>query len=133
MKYLLPRALALFASILLNACGGGGDSFDRVVGIDDPITIRGTAASGRPLVGATVTLKDRAGRTATTTTDADGNYSVDGRNYRWPVVARVSGGTLGCGARTGCTPAASTRRTWASRPWVSPASVAFPATPTPST
>jgi len=109
MTYFRTRALAVFALIILDACGGGGDNSDRLLGFDDPITIRGTAASGRPLTGATVTLKDRTGRTATTTTDADGSYSVDARGYRWPIVARVSGGTLGCGARAGCTPTANTR------------------------
>ena len=109
MKYLLPRALAAFAPIILTACGGGGDSSGGIFGFDDPITVRGTAASGRPLAGATVTLKDRAGRTATTTTDDGGGYSVDARGYQWPIVARVSGGTLGCGTRAGCTPTASTR------------------------
>src|SRR6185436_633554 len=55
MTYFRTRALAVFALIILDACGGGGDNSDRLLGFDDPITIRGTAASGRPLTGATVT------------------------------------------------------------------------------
>lgn len=112
MKSLAARAAALFVMALIAGCGGGGGSDDPTARITDPITVRGTAASGRPLAGATVVIKDRDGRATTTTTDADGAYAVtylDSATPRWPLVARVSGGTLGCGTRSGCTPSANTQ------------------------
>jgi len=39
-------------------------------------TITGTAATGDPLAGATVTIQDSAGKTATGTTAADGTFSI---------------------------------------------------------
>ena len=45
-------------------------------------TLTGTAATGAPLVGATVTVQDSSGKTATGTTATDGTFSIN-----------VSGGT----------------------------------------
>ncbi len=39
-------------------------------------TITGTAATGAPLVGATVTVQDSSGKTATGTTKSDGTFSI---------------------------------------------------------
>jgi len=105
----LASALTIVTAV--SGCGGGGGgSNDTPAGVDDPITVRGTAAVGRPLAGATVVVKDRNGRTTTTTTDANGAYAVTYANSatpRWPLVARVSGGTLDCGPRSACTPSAN--------------------------
>ena len=99
-------ALTLLA---LSACGGGGTG-ESTAPTAGTSAVSGTAATGRPLVGATVTLKDAAGHTATTTTDADGHYAfADASAFGWPVVARVSGGSVGCGTRTACTPTANTQ------------------------
>ncbi|MEP6875332.1 MAG: carboxypeptidase-like regulatory domain-containing protein [Burkholderiales bacterium] len=104
------HALTCFALFALSACGGGGSGEHGVVFIDDPVTVSGTAASARPLSGASVTLKDASGQSATTTTDANGRYAAAlPKSFAWPVVARVSGGTLGCGTRSGCTPSANTQ------------------------
>jgi hypothetical protein len=103
------HALACAAVLMLNACGGGS-SEQAVFFINDPISFSGTAASGRPLSGASVTLKDASGHSTTATTDAAGHYTaVLPQGFGWPVVARVSGGTLGCGTRSGCTPSANTQ------------------------
>lgn len=103
------HALTCFALFALSACGGGSNEQGAVF-IDDPVTVSGTAASGRPLSGASVTLKDAGGHSATTTTDANGHYAAAlPKNFGWPVVARVSGGTLGCGTRNACTPSANTQ------------------------
>ena len=108
----LPRrcrtAAALVVATVLGACGGGGDFS---LGGQGSASLSGTAATGRPIAGATVTLKDVAGRSATQTTRNDGSYSFDDvSGFTWPVVARVEGGSLVCGAQAGCTPAPNTQR-----------------------
>lgn len=60
---------------LLSGCGSGGAG----TGGDTPTVgqaITGTVATGAPLAGATVTIKDSAGKTATGTTAANGVYSI---------------------------------------------------------
>ena len=90
-------------------CGGGDGQFS--LGTQGRASVSGTAATGRPIAGATVTLKDVAGHSATQTTRSDGSYSFgDASNFVWPVVARVEGGTLACGTQPGCTPAPNTQR-----------------------
>ena len=102
------RAAALLLVVLLGACGGRGDGF---FGSSGSASVSGTAASGRPIDGATVTLKDATGRSATRTTRSDGSYSFDDvSGFTWPVVARVEGGTLACGTRANCTPEPNTQR-----------------------
>jgi hypothetical protein len=108
---LLPRcraiAMLIFATVL-GACGGGGEFS---LGGQGSASVSGTAATGRPIAGATVTLKDVAGRSATQTTRSDGSYSFeDVSGFTWPVVARVEGGTLACGTQPNCTPAPNTQR-----------------------
>lgn len=101
-------AAALVVVTLLGACGGGGDFS---LGGQGSASLSGTAATGRPIGGATVTLKDVAGRSATQTTRSDGSYNFDDvSSFVWPVVARVEGGTLVCGSQAGCTPAPNTQR-----------------------
>ncbi|MEQ1685495.1 MAG: carboxypeptidase-like regulatory domain-containing protein [Burkholderiaceae bacterium] len=108
---LLPRCRAVAALVvasLLNACGGGGEFS---LGEYGSASLSGTAATGRPIAGATVTLKDVAGRSATQTTRSDGSYSFDDvSGFTWPVVARVEGGSLACGTQAGCRPEANTQR-----------------------
>ncbi len=99
---------ALVVATVLNGCGGGGEFS---LGGQGSASLSGTAATGRPIAGATVTLKDVAGRSATQTTRSDGSYSFDDvLGFVWPVVARVEGGTLGCGTLPNCTPTANTQR-----------------------
>lgn len=99
---------ALLVALVLGACGGGGDGY---FGSSGSAGVSGTAASGRPIEGATVTLKDATGRSATRTTRSDGSYSFDDvSGFTWPVVARVEGGTLACGTRANCTPEPNTQR-----------------------
>ena len=49
----------------------------------------GTAATGAAIPDATITLKDAAGTTVTTTTDADGNYSIDTTGLAAPFLVQV--------------------------------------------
>lgn len=108
---LLPRCRAVAALIvatLLSACGGGGEFS---LGGQGSASLSGTAATGRPIAGATVTLKDVTGRSATQTTRSDGSYSFDDvSGFTWPVVARVEGGSLACGTQPNCTAAPNTQR-----------------------
>jgi len=104
-------ASALIVLAVMFGCGGGGGFVDEVFTINDPETVSGTAATGRPIAGATVTVKDAAGHTATQTTNNNGEYGFDvPSNFVWPLVARVEGGTLACGAQPNCTPAPNTGR-----------------------
>ena len=60
-------------------------------------TTSGTVAQGAPLSGATVTLKDSAGNSATTTTAGDGTYSLNTSGFTPPYLVQVqipSGGNL---------------------------------------
>lgn len=69
-----------------------------------PASLSGTASVGRPLAGAKVTIKDITGRTAVAITSAIGEYRFDDiRDMTWPVLAKVSGGILGCAAGQVCT------------------------------
>ena len=101
-------AAALVFAGVMSACGGGGEFS---LGGQGSASLSGTAATGRPIAGATVTLKDVAGRSATQTTRSDGSYSFDDvSGFVWPVVARVEGGTFACGSQAGCTPVPNTQR-----------------------
>lgn len=100
----------LIAAVVLSGCGGGTES-QLLGGSQNTAALSGTAATGRPIAGATVTLRDVAGRSATQTTRSDGSYSfADVSGFVWPVVARVEGGTLVCGSQANCTPTPNTRR-----------------------
>ncbi|MEO8059410.1 MAG: carboxypeptidase-like regulatory domain-containing protein [Burkholderiales bacterium] len=103
------RVAVLVAVAVLSACGGGGGGYS--LGGQGSASLSGTAAAGRPIAGATVTVKDVAGRHATQTTRSDGSYSFDDvSGWVWPVVARVEGGTLACGTQPNCAPTPNTQR-----------------------
>nr|MDP2190314.1 hypothetical protein [Rhodoferax sp.] len=79
-------ALVVLVIFALGACGGGGGSSSSAAGGN---TLSGTAATGAPIVAGTVTLKDSVGATATTTTDAKGNYSFDVGAKHFPLMLKV--------------------------------------------
>lgn len=62
--------LLLGASLLLAACGGGGGG-----GGGSSLTVRGTAALGAPIAGASVTATCKRG-SGSVTTNSDGSYTV---------------------------------------------------------
>jgi hypothetical protein len=79
--------LAILTTIVLSGCGnGGGGGSSTASGAN---VLGGTAAAGAPLANGTVTLKDSAGATATTTADANGNYSFDVSAKRFPLMLKV--------------------------------------------
>lgn len=75
----LNFALAVIASAVLSACGGGSGS-------SSPVAITGTAATGAPMANAPVFIKDARGQeptgqneaagVAVVVTDADGNFTI---------------------------------------------------------
>lgn len=77
LKAVLTQTASAVALLLLAACGGGsGSSGSSASTPSSPTNLGGTVAVGDPLVGATVTLVDANGRSATATSDAKGNYSL---------------------------------------------------------
>jgi hypothetical protein len=91
-KTSIALASAAFVSAALVACGGGGGG-DSAVSATSPAptttapatttpapttsSISGVAATGQAMVGATITITDANGVTATKTADSAGSYSVD--------------------------------------------------------
>lgn len=66
-------------AIALAACGGGGGngaSAPNATGNETPSSMTGTVAIGSALTGATVTVIDATGKTASATSGTDGTYSV---------------------------------------------------------
>ncbi|MBB5190907.1 hypothetical protein HNQ50_001630 [Silvimonas terrae] len=73
----LPTLLScLVATALLAACGGGGGSSDATGTGTQTTAMTGTVATGQVMAGATVTVKDSNGKIVTTTSDANGNYTL---------------------------------------------------------
>lgn len=78
-------ALASLAALGLTACGGGGSSGDTPaaaapapVATPAAVTLSGTAATGAPFSGASLTVTDKRGQTvgSVAAIGADGSYSV---------------------------------------------------------
>lgn len=81
-------AMVIAVSLELAACGGG----------DAPV-LRGTAATGAPLVDAQVSLVCASGPVLTTRTNAAGNWQLTLSAQRAPCAAQVSAGPLAGGLR----------------------------------
>jgi Bacterial Ig domain len=92
--------LALF-SMALVACGGGGSS-SSTSSSTTTSSLSGTAATGAPLAGATITVFDATGaNVGSTTADSNGAYSlpVDTAKYKAPFTVQAQG-TVGEGSTT---------------------------------
>lgn len=72
--------------------GGGGGTGGTSAG---QYTLSGTAASGRPLAGMVITLKDASGHSSTATTAQDGAYSIDTTGLTPPFLVQVAAGSTG--------------------------------------
>jgi hypothetical protein len=74
---MLYRLAVLCLTLCLASCGGGGGGSDSSKPATPP-TLRGVAATGAPLVNATVTVVDGQGKAVGTATThpADGSYSL---------------------------------------------------------
>lgn len=84
--------LTVVATAVLTACGGGSSSS---IGNTDNITLSGTAATGLTLAGGTVNVicanNTSTPTTATTTVNADGQYSISIPNAVLPCMLQATG------------------------------------------
>jgi hypothetical protein len=84
---------SLVASIFFIGCGNSGTSGNSGAGSGSgsgvTASVRGTASMGSPIVGATVTLKDSTGKSATATTASDGTYTVNTSGMTPPYFVQV--------------------------------------------
>jgi hypothetical protein len=64
-----------------------------VSGSGNSAVVSGIAAKGAPIAGASVTLKDSAGNTSTTTTAADGSFSLNSSGFIPPFLLQVQTAT----------------------------------------
>lgn len=72
-----PLTLALtLAAVALSGCGGGSSSSSNSTPTPQNQTLSGTAATGLAMAGGQVTVVNAAGKTASTTVNANGTYSV---------------------------------------------------------
>jgi hypothetical protein len=85
LQQYLSIFLAIMVMCILTGCTSGND---------DRSTLRGVVATGDPIVGATVTVKDADGATVSTTTDAKGAYEAEVTLLQAPYVLAATGGTV---------------------------------------
>jgi hypothetical protein len=81
-------AAAALAFFQLSGCGGGGSSSSASSGTQTATasSVSGTVASGSPLVGANVTLIDATGAKVSTTSGAQGAYTLAVKGLTAPFV-----------------------------------------------
>jgi hypothetical protein len=99
--------LAVTGALALAACGGGGPTADpaapaaAAAAPETPsaaaTTLKGVAASGAPMQGARIVVKDSNASTpdALATAEADGSYTVDVTGLVAPLVVTATGTVLG--------------------------------------
>ncbi len=84
------------AFLALSACGGGSGSSNAPTQAQTAAaqtTVNGVAATGKPIAGATVTLKDAAGNSATATTASDGSFKLTSTiKFTPPLLVQVAAG-----------------------------------------
>ena len=94
MKSFLKVVIAASAIAMLSACGGGGGG--GTTGSAAPGTpsvtnaVSGTAATGAAISAGTVDANCAAGTVASTTTGADGTYTLNLSNATLPCILRVT-------------------------------------------
>ncbi len=102
--------IALFVMIILIGCGGGSGDNQPTGGNQPPagggqVLLSGTAATGKPIANAVVTVKDKNGTAKTGTTDANGKYTIDVNGLTAPFLLKVdlasSGSLFSVGGQTG--------------------------------
>lgn len=87
-------AAAVSTLMLLQACGGSDDPLPGTATASQ-VELRGVAAIGAPLVGASVNFQCVDGTPGAVTTGADGAWSVASANIKLPCAIEVAGGTAG--------------------------------------
>src|SRR2546422_2706698 len=84
-KTSIAIASAALASAALVACGGGGGGTNATP-TPTSTTVSGVAATGLAMAGASITIKDADGNSATKTADGNGAYSFDVTSLTAPFV-----------------------------------------------
>jgi Immunoglobulin I-set domain len=84
-----PAATTTYTLTVTNAAGTPITATATVTVNAASSSVSGTAASGSPIVGATVTLKDSAGRSTNTTTASDGTYTLNTTGMTPPFLVQV--------------------------------------------
>lgn len=77
----------------ITAKAGGVTSNTSALTVTAPASVTGTAAKGTAIGGATITLVDSAGKTATATTAADGTFTLDTSGLTPPFMVKVVAGS----------------------------------------
>ncbi len=75
------------------ALGAPSNATLAIASEDASVTLSGVAATGAPVAGATVTLKDRSGVSRSATTGQDGSYSLEVSGLTQPFLVRVQNGS----------------------------------------
>jgi hypothetical protein len=75
---------------MLAGCGGGSGGSSTSGGGSSTSTVTGTAATGKPIAGATITLMDAKDHSKTLTTNVDGTYTIDVSGMTAPFLLKVS-------------------------------------------
>lgn len=95
MRYAIAATLML--CLLLAGCGGGGGGTTGSTGTlatttstDSSTLLSGTVATGSPVAGAALQVRDMRGRTATTTTASDGTYTATVGGMTPPFMVRAT-------------------------------------------
>lgn len=88
LRQLSKLVPALMLASLITACGGGGGDGDGAS------KLSGTAATGAPIVGATVNVTCAGGSALTGTTGSDGTWEVTLSDQTLPCAVQISGGDL---------------------------------------
>ena len=89
----ISKGMAIAAAVTATGTTAASDLIgitDTLFNLAPPYKVSGTAATGKPVAGATVTLTDRAGVVRTTITASDGTYSMNAIVLTAPFMVRIS-------------------------------------------
>ncbi len=92
-------ALSIAVVFALSGCGDGGSGGSSTEGSVTPLAsvkITGTVATGKAIAGATITLKDSAGRSSNATTATNGTFTLNTTGFTPPFILQATNtGTVG--------------------------------------
>jgi hypothetical protein len=92
-KFLIVLGIVLLsAGLVFTSCSSGGGGGGGTQGGQSQLTLSGTAASGKPIAGAALILKDSLGQSLSATTAANGTYSLDTTGLTPPFLIQIASG-----------------------------------------
>jgi len=83
-------AAGMLMMVFFAACKSGGGNSASNPPASGSTTVSGTAATGKAIANTTVFLRDESGHTATSSTDANGKYSVNMSGFSTPVLLKIT-------------------------------------------